>query len=160
MCYNYFMRFQAYFTPIIKILLYIMAALSFVALVIGVLRLANVPIELSQGQAILIVSVCPMSVLITLLFATLHYKVTATHLRLYIGFIDILGGRIRLDKILNIVIDRNTMYISYLHQGMDPIIAAIAINPKNYDKMKNILTARNPNIQFYKNHNEPDNSKQ
>ena len=154
------MRFQAYFTPIIKILLYIMAAVSFVGLVIGILVLAKVPIELSTGQATLLVSFCPLCTIIALLFATLHYKVTATHLRLYIGFIDILGGRISLDKILNIVIDKGIMYISYLYKGMDPVIAAIVINPKRYNEMKALLMAKNPNIVFYEEKNESDNSQQ
>lgn len=154
------MRFQAYFTPIIKVILYIMAAVSFVGLVIGILVFAKIPIELTTGQATLLVSVCPMCVIITLLFATVHYKVEATHLRLYVGFIDIFGGKVRLDKILNIVFDNGRMYISYLHEGTDPIIAAIVINPKRYAEMKDVLLAKNPNIQFYENKNESDNSQQ
>lgn len=154
------MRFQAYFTPIIKILLYIMAIVSLGGLIIGILVFARVPIELSTGQATLLVSICPLCVIIALLFATLHYKVTATHLRLYVGFIDVLGGRIRLDKILNIVIDKGTMYISYLYQGMDPIIATIVINPKRFNTMKELLMSKNPNIQFYEYKDEPDNSQQ
>lgn len=154
------MRFQAYFTPIIKVILYIMGALSIVGLIIGILRLANVPLELTTGQATILVSVCPLCAVIALLFATLHYKVTATHLRLYVGFIDILGGRVRIDKILNIVIEDKIMYISYLYQGMDPIIAAIVISPKRYTEMKELLMAKNPNIVFYENKDESDNSKQ
>lgn len=154
------MRFQAYFTPIIKVLLYIMAAISFAGLIVGILVFAKVPIELTTGQATLLVSFCPLCIVIALLFATLHYTVTPTHLRLYLGFIDILGGRIRIDKILNIVIDKNIMYISYLYEGMDPIIAAIVINPKRYIEMKDLLMSKNPNIQFYENKDEPDNSQQ
>lgn len=152
------MRFQAHFTPIIKTLLYVMAVVSLAGLIIGILALAKVPIELSMGQATLLVSVCPMCVVITLVLATVHYTVTATHLRLYIGFVDILGGKIRLDKILNIVLDGDRMLISYLHEGTDPIIAAIVINPKRYVEMKDLLIARNPNIVFYENKNESDNS--
>lgn len=154
------MRFQAYFTPAIKVILYIMAAISLIGLVIGVLVLTGVPIELTKGQATLLVSICPLCVIIALLFATLHYKVDSTHLRLYIGFIDILGGRVRIDKILNIVIDGKYFYISYLYQGMDPIIAAIVISPKRYDELKELLLSKNPNIVFYRDKNEPDNSKQ
>lgn len=154
------MRFQAYFTPVIKILLYIMAVVSFVGMIIGILVLANVPIELSKGQATLLVSFCPLCTVIALLFATLHYKVTSTHLRLYIGFIDILGGRVSIDKILNIVFDNGLMYISYLHKGTDPIIAAIVINPKRFNEMKDLLMARNPQIVFYEERNESDNSQQ
>lgn len=154
------MRFQAYFTPVIKVILYIMAAVSLVGLVIGVLVFAKVPIEVTTGQATLLVSICPPCVIITLLFATVHYKIEATHLRLYVGFIDVFGGKVRLDKILNIVFDSGRMFISYLHEGTDPIIAAIVINPKRYIEMKDLLLAKNPNIQFYENKNESDNSKQ
>ncbi len=160
MCYNYFMRFQAHFTPIIKVLLYIMAAVSFVGMVIGILVFAKVPIELTTGQATLLVSVCPLCVVITLLFATVHYKVDATHLRLYIGFIDIFGGRVAISKILNVVIDSNSMYISYLHEGIDPIIAAVVISPKRYIEMKDLLMTKNPNIVFYEDKNGSDNSQQ
>ncbi len=154
------MRFQAYFTPLIKIILYIMATISFIGLIVGILVLAGVRIELSLGQATLLVSICPICTIIALLFATLHYKVDSTNLRLYIGFIDLFGGKVRIDKILNIVIDKNIMYISYLYKGMDPIIAAIAISPKRYNEMKDLLIARNPNIVFYENENDFGNCKQ
>lgn len=155
------MRFQAYFTPIIKILLYVMAVASLVGAIISILVVAGVQIELSQNRAILILSICPLSSIIALLFATLHYKVEKNFLRLNLGFIDILGGRIRIDKILNIVIDGKTMYISYLYKdGADPVIAAIVINPKRYYEMKDLLIARNPNIVFYEEKDETADSEQ
>lgn len=154
------MRFQAYFTPLIKILLYIMAVISFIGLIIGILVFAGIRIELSLGQATLLVSICPVCTIIALLFATLHYKVDSTNLRLYIGFIDLFGGKIRLEKILNIIIDNKIMYISYLYKGMDPIIAALVISPKRYNEMKDLLMARNPNIVFYENENDSSNSQQ
>ena len=154
------MRFSANFTPIIKVLLYIMAVLSLVGIIIGILVFAKVPIELSNGQATILVSFCPVCLIVSLLFATLHYTVTPTHLRLYVGFIDVLGGKVSIDKILNIVMQDGNMYISYLHEGMDPIIAAIVINPKRYKDMKNLLMARNPNIRFFEDKNETDNSQQ
>lgn len=154
------MRFQAYFTPLIKILLYIMAVISFVGLIIGILAFAGVHIELTLGQATSLVSMCPICTIAALLFATLHYKVDATNLRLYFGFIDILGGRIRIDKILNIVIDDNIMYISYLYKGMDPIIAAIVISPKRYREMTELLMSRNPKIVFSEKKDESSDSQQ
>ena len=53
------MRFQAYFAPVIKVLLYIMAVISIIGLTIGILALAGVRIELTTPQATLLVSVCP-----------------------------------------------------------------------------------------------------
>lgn len=155
------MRFQAYFTPIIKILLYVMAVISFIGLIVGILLIANVHIlDMTIGQGRLLVGVCPVCVVIALLFATLHYKVDATHVRLYMAFFDVLRGRIRIDKILNIVIDGKVMYISYLHEGMDPIIAALVISPKRFNEMKELLMSKNPNIQFFENKNDTDNSQQ
>lgn len=153
------MRFQAYFTPVIKVILYIMAVISVVGMVIGILALAKVPIELTTGQATLLVSVCPICAVVALLFATLHYKVENVYLRLYVGFIDIFGGKVRIDKILNIVIEDNLMYVSYIYKGMDPIITAIVINPKRHNEMKDILIAKNPNIVVYDDKNETGNSK-
>lgn len=154
------MRFRAYFSPIITALLYIIAAVSLAGAIVGILVFAKIPIELSVRQATLLVSVCPLCLVVSLMFATVHYTVTATHLRLYVGFIDMLSGRVRFDKILNVVIDNGNMYISYLYKGMDPIITAITINPKRYTELKDILIAKNPNIQFYENKNEFDNSEQ
>lgn len=154
------MRFQAYFTPIIKVILYIVAAISLVGMIVGILYFAKVPLELTITQGTLLVSVCPLCLITSLLFATLHYTVTATHLRLYVGIVDILDGHIRLDKILNVVFDNGKMYISYLYKGVDPIIAAIVINPKRHVEMKDLLMARNPNIQFFENKDETDNSQQ
>ncbi len=161
MCYNISMRFQAYFTPVIKVLLYVMAAVSLVGAIVGLLVIAGVQIELSQNRAILLLSICPLCTVIALLFATLHYKVDKNFLRLNLGFIDVLGGRVRIDKILNIVIENGRMYISYLYKdGVDPIIAAIVINPKQYGKMKDLLLSLNPNIVFYEEQNHTADSEQ
>lgn len=161
MCYNIHMRFQAYFTPVIKVLLYVMAAVSLAGTIVGILVVAGVPIELSQNRAILLLSICPLCTVIALLFATLHYKVDKNFLRLNLGFIDILGGRVRIDKILNIVIEDKYMYISYLYKdGVDPVIAAIVINPKRYYEMKDLLLSANPNIVFYEANDESPDSKQ
>lgn len=155
------MRFLAHFTPIVKIVMYVMAVISLVGMIVGILALTKAaPIELSNTQATLLVSVCPMCVVIALVFTTVHYKVDTTHLRLYVGFIDVLGGRVRIDKILNIVIENKVMYISYLYQGMDPIIAAIVINPKRHKQMKELLISKNPNILFFENKDATDNSEQ
>lgn len=161
MCYNIFMRFQAYFTPVLKVLLYIMAVLSLIGTIIGILVIAGVQIEMPQHRAITLLSICPLCAIIALLFATLHYKVEKHFLRLNLGFIDILGGRIRIDKILNIVIESKTMYISYLHKdGQDPVIAAIVISPKRFAEMKDLLISLNPNIVFYEEKDEPADSEQ
>lgn len=155
------MLFLAKFTPTIKIILWLMAAISLVGLVVGVLILAGVHLEITTGQAILLISVCSLTLIISTLLATIHYKVDTTHLRLNIAFVDILSGRIRVDKILNIVYDNDKMYISYLWKGSDPVIALIAINPKRYQAMQDILTAKNKNIVIYDNtHNGTTDSEQ
>lgn len=152
------MRFVAYITPTIKVILWIMAAISLVGLVIGIITLAGAHLEITSGQATLLTSVCSLTLIVALLLATIHYKVDNTHLRLNIAFVDVLSGRIRLDNILNIVIDNDYFYISYLWKGPDPVIALIAINPKRYEELKNLLMSRNKNIVFYENKkDEPAN---
>lgn len=139
-----------------------MAVLSLVGIVIAILIFANVHIgDLTYGQATLLVSICPVTAIVALLFATIHYKVEDKHLRLYVGFIDILRGRVEINKILNIVIDGKFMYISYLcGEGVDPIIAAIVINRKRFNEMRDLLMSKNSNIVFYEEKNETDNSQQ
>ena len=154
------MRFMTNFTPVIKVILWIMAVISLVGLVVGIMVLAGVRLEVTTGQATLLISVCSLTLIVSIVFNTIHYKVDATHLRLNILFVDMLSGRIRLDKILNIVIDDGKMYISYLWQGQDPVIALIAINPKKYDEFKELLISRNKNIVFYDNKHGTTDSEQ
>ena len=144
------MRFNAKFSPVIDIILWTMAAVSVVGLVCGALVMFGVNVAgIFVGQARVLVGFCPVSALLSILFATIHYKVTNTHLQLKIAFWDMLGGRIEIGKILNIVIKDGKMYVSYLWKGPDPVIAHIAISPKKYEQMKAILTAQNPNIEFW-----------
>lgn len=154
------MRFMATFTPTIKIFLWIMAALSLVGIIVGILPLTGAPWEITTGQAWLLISVCSLALIVSTLLATIHYKIDKTHVRINIGFIDMLSGRIRIDNILNIVIDDGKMYISYLWKGPDPVIALIAINPKHYDDFKEILMSKNKNIVFYENKDETTDSEQ
>ena len=155
------MRFQAYFPPLIRTILWLMATISLVGLIVGIAVLAGLHLEVTIGQATLLISVCSFTLIIALLLATIHYKVDATHLHLNIGFVDMLSGRIRINNILNIVIDNEKMYISYFWKGPDPVIALVAINPKRYSEMKDILMAKNKNIFYYENdNNEITNSEQ
>ena len=145
------MRFQSTFTPIIRAVLWVMAVISLAGLIVGILALAGVHIEITTAQASLLISVCSLTLIIAILFVTVHYKVDATHVRLNIAFIDMLSGRIRIENILNIVIDDGKLYISYLWKGPDPVIALIAIKPKRYNEFKDLLMSRNKNIVFYEN---------
>ncbi len=148
-CYTINMKFKLKSTPAIQILLWIIAAISLVGLVVGILSMVGVPIEVTHIQGILLISVCSFTLLISLLFATIHYKVDANYIHLNIAFIDMLSNRIQIDKILNIVIDNDRFYISYLWKGLDPVIAAIMIQPKRFEDMKSLLMSRNANIVFY-----------
>lgn len=152
------MKFMATFTPTIKFFLWIIAAISLVGIVIGILPLAGAHWEITTAQATLLISVCSLALIVSTLLATIHYKVDKTHVRINIGFVDMLSGRIRIDNILNIVINEGKMYISYLWKGPDPVIALIAIKPKRYDEFKQLLMAKNKNIVYYENKNEPTDS--
>lgn len=75
-------------------------------------------------------------------------------MRLNITFLDILGGRIRIDNILNIVIKDHKLYISYIWQGNDPVISEIMISPKQFDSFKDILIAKNNRIVYFNDDND------
>ena len=154
------MRFLANFSPKLRIGFIVIAALSFVGLALGIAVLAGARVEITTGQATLLISVCSLTLLIAILFATIYYKVDDTFIHLNIGFIDMSGNRIRIDRILNIVVDHDKMYISYLWKGPDPVIARIAISPKRFDAMKDLLMSKNKNIVFSEYKDETSDSEQ
>ena len=154
------MKFLANFSPKLRTGFIVMACLSLVGLALGIAVLAGARIEVSSGQATLLISVCSLTLLIATLFATIHYKVDDKFIHINIAFIDMAGNRIRIDNILNIVIDNDKMYISYLWKGPDPVIALLAINPKRFNAMKDLLMSKNKNIVFYENKNETSDSQQ
>jgi len=145
------MRILSNFSPIIKIILWIIFALSVAALVVSVLVVSDAVIirYITKGQGLVLLFSSTLATVISLLLATIHYQVTKTHLRLNVAIFDILGGRIRLENILNVVIKEGKMYISYIWKGEDPVIAQIAIKPKHYEKMKDALMKANPNVVFF-----------
>lgn len=136
-----------------------MFAVSIAVAVLSVVILCGVavPLEITRAQATLLLFAASFVAVVAVLLCTIFYRVTDTHLRLQIAFLDILGGRIRIENILNIVYKSDTadkknalrMYISYIWKGGDPVIAQIAIKPKHFDKLKNTLIAQNPNIVFW-----------
>ena len=127
-----------------------MAAISFAGLVVGILLLLGIAVStLSVGQGAVLTGFCPFAMLFSLMMATIHYKLTDTHLQLNLAFWDILGGRIRIDHIVNIVKKDNKLYISFLWKGVDPVIAHIAIPNKDFDRMKALLTDKKTAIVYY-----------
>ena len=152
------MRFWANFSPKLRIGFIVMATISLAGLALGIAVLSGARVEISTGQATLLISVCSLTLLIATLFATVHYKVDDNFIHINIAFIDMSGNRIRIDKILNIVIDNDKMYISYLWKGPDPVIALIAINPKRFNEMKDLLMSKNKNIVFIENKDETSDS--
>ena len=154
------MRFMANFSPRLRIAFILMAVISLAGLILGILVLAGVHIEVSRVQATLLISVCSFTLLISILFATIHYKVDDSFVHLNIAFVDMLGNRIRIENILNIVFDHDKMYISYLWKGPDPIISLVAINKKKFVAMKDLLMAKNPNIVFNERKDETTDSEQ
>lgn len=145
------MRIFANFTPVIRIILWILFALSIAVFVVSVLVVTDAVILrfLAKGQGYVLLFTSSLASVISLALATIHYKVTETHLRLNFTFFDILGGRIRLENVLNILIRDKKMYISYIWQGNDPIIAQIAVAPKHFEKMKDALMKANARIVFF-----------
>ena len=151
---------MANFSPKLRVGFIVTAAISLAGLALGFAVLVGAHIELTTGQATLLISVCSFSFVVAILFATIHYKVDDNFVHLNIAFIDMTGNRMRIDKILNIVIDEDKMYVSYLWKGPDPVIARIAISPKRFVAMKDLLMSKNKNIVFSENKNETTDSQQ
>lgn len=152
------MKVMANFSKPLTILLWIMFGISVAVAILAILVLCEIGLrlEITHAQAVLMLFTSTLVAVASLLMTTIHYKVTDTHLRLKMAFFDILGGRIRLEKILNIVIKDKIMYISYIWQGEDPVIARIAIAPKHYEDMKRALIAANKNILFFDEDKQTD----
>lgn len=131
--------------------------MSFAGLVIGILLVANVPIgTLTRGQGGVLVGFCPFATMFSLMMATIHYKVTDTHLQLKMAFWDILGGRIRIENIVSLVKKDNNLYVSFIWKGPDPVIARIAVRQQDYDRVKALLTDKNPAIFYYDEDKQTD----
>lgn len=154
------MRFWANFSPILRIGFIVMAVLSLVGLALGIAVFAGAQIEITNGQATLLISVCSLTLVVSTLFATIHYKVDDKYVHLNIAFVDMLGNRIRIENILNIVFHQDKMYISYLWKGPDPVIALLAISRKKFDAMKDLLMSKNKNIVFSEYKDETTDSEQ
>ena len=131
--------------------------MSFAGLVIGILLVANVPIgTLTRGQGGVLVGFCPFATMFSLMMATIHYKVTDTHLQLKMAFWDILGGRIRIENIVSLVKKDSNLYVSFIWKGPDPVIARIAVRQQDYDRVKALLTDKNPAIFYYDEDKQTD----
>ncbi len=131
--------------------------MSFAGLIIGILLVANVPIgTLTRGQGGVLVGFCPFATMFSLMMATIHYKVTDTHLQLKMAFWDILGGRIRIENIVSLVKKDNNLYVSFIWKGPDPVIARIAVRQQDYDRVKALLTDKNPTIFYYDEDKQTD----
>ena len=140
----------------------IFIVISLAMIVLSVLTLCDVYtfLNMTYAQAKIQIGTAVLSITIVIALLTMHYHVDDEHLRIKLMFFDILGGRIRHDKILNIVYSKGMMYISYIWKGADPVIASILITPSKFDKMKSALMERNKNIVFYEDKNETGNSEQ
>lgn len=151
------MKFSARISPLVKTILWMIFVVSAIGTILGILLICGVPIPYMGGvdQGKIFATMCPFPAILSVLFATTHYKVTDTHLQMLIGFIDILGGRISIESILNIVVHEKKLYISYLCKGTDPIIAEISISPNKYDKFRALLCAKNPMIVYYNDDEQP-----
>ncbi len=145
------MRTMANFAPPVRILLWVMFAISLVVTIFAALIVFGVtlPLDVSPAQASVTLFSSTIVAVFSVLLATIHYHIDEKHLRLKLAFFDILGGRISLQNILNVVIKEGKMYISYIWQGEDPVIAQIAIAPKHFERFKDELIRKNPRIVFF-----------
>lgn len=154
------MKFRIKLNPIAGVVIWTMLSISVIGLAVSVAALCGVQIELTPAQSKLLIATFSFTLVVCVLFVTVHYKVHNNKLKLNIACIDMLGGRIDINSILNIVIDKDKMFISYIWKGADPIIAAIMIKPKYFDDMKDLLMSKNKNIIFYDKSDEIIDSEQ
>ena len=145
------MKFSTRISPVVATILWIVFAVSVVGTVVGILLMCGVAIPYMGGvdQGKIFALMCPFSAILALLFATTHYRVTDTTVQMRLGFIDILGGRVAIENIINIVVHDKKLYISYIWKGIDPVIAQISISPAKYDQFRALLVAKNPLIVYY-----------
>ncbi len=141
------MKYRAIFSPLIRILLWIISITVVAAAVAGILTLCGVHLEMTTAQAKLFLYCSPMAI-IAILLNTIHYKITATHIELKFAFGDVLGGRIKLDNVLNIVKTNGKLYISYLWKGVDPVISELMISPKKFQEMIADIKSKNANVVY------------
>lgn len=151
------MRIFADFSYTIKILLWVIFAIAVASTIFAVLAVCDIHtyFDISPANGVVLLSAMPIIAIFTACVATVQYTLDDTHLRLKIAFWDILGGKIRIENIVNIVYTDKKMYISYIWKGYDPTISQIAINPKRFDRLRDALIAKNKRIVFYN-----DNEKQ
>ncbi len=150
------MRTFANFAPPVRILLWIMFAISLIVTVFAALIVfgVKIPVDISPAQASVTLFSSTIVMVFSVLLATIHYHIDEKHLRLKLAFFDILGGRIALENILNVVIKDEKMYVSYIWKGEDPVIAQIAIAPKQFERFKDELMRKNRRIVFFDEDNK------
>ncbi len=146
----------------IKILMWAFVAISISLIVMSIITLCDAYtfLNLTLAQAKIYLTTACISTIVLVGILTIHYQVDGEHLRIKLFFFDLLGGRIRYEKILNIVYSNGMMYISYIWKGVDPVIASIMIAPSKFDKMKDELLSKNKNIVFYEDKDEISDSQQ
>lgn len=159
------MKFPLYLSKnykIIKIFMWALVAVSIFLIVMSIITLCDVYtfLNLTYAQAKINIATACISTIVLVGILTIRYQLDDKHLRIKLFFFDLLGGRIRYEKILNIVYSKGMMYISYIWKGVDPVIASIMIAPSKFDKMKNELLSKNKNIVFYEDKDEISDSQQ
>lgn len=72
------------FSPVVKIAAWAMFAISVVALAIGIAAAAGavLPLNINPAQGTLLIFSSSLAAVLTLALATIHYRITDTHIRL------------------------------------------------------------------------------
>lgn len=159
------MKFPLYLSKnykFIKIFMWVLVAINIFLIVMSIITLCDVYtfLNLTNAQAKINIATACITTVVSVGILTIHYQVDDEHLCIKLFFFDLLGGRIRHEKILNIVYSKGMMYISYIWKGVDPVIASIMIAPSKFGKMKDELLSKNKNIVFYEDKDEISDSQQ
>lgn len=128
------MKFKYKTQRLNQIVFIAMTVIAGFSLVVTILRMCGVTLyKLEVGSGIIICAMYALIGVLALLFATLSYKLTTDKLQLKLGFVDLNGGKIKTENIVNAVMMDGKLYISYIGTALDPIIVEIAVKS---DKMK------------------------
>ncbi len=95
--------------------------------------------------------ICLIFAVFSILLLTIRYKISNDFLTLNLGTIDLLGKKVSIGKILNIVFkkEENKLYLSYLGKGEDPTIVQVMIAPSKFKEFTDYLMTKNSGILYF-----------
>jgi hypothetical protein len=145
------MKYRYQHSVVFLVVLPAIILLQAATLVLMILRMAGVTgMTVVRPTDVITAVVCLLGGTFSLFLLLLNYKITQTHLQLNLGFFDILGRKVKIKNILNVVSkkDEQKVYLSYTSGNLDPIIMQVCINFARTEEFVRTLKAINPSILY------------